>query len=107
MNLAVLKISGAFVYSTFTVIENQDNDLLLGLDMLLRFIFKEKCIVDLSQNLLQIGDKATSFLSEKDIGSARLGAHQVYPPITTSQSKWQGAAPCNLARSWLSSVTGR
>lgn len=78
VNLAVIKIGGAYLYSTFTVIEDQDIELLLGLDMLRRF----KCIVDLSQNVLRVDNKATPFLSEKDIGRQVFGAQ---PSLSQSQ----------------------
>eukprot|EP00911_Craspedida_sp_UC1_P000126 UC1_evm1s99 len=68
-----LDIAGASVPTSFTILEEQPMDMLLGLDMLRR----HQCCIDLAQNRLVIGTTGTStpFLAEKDLPeSARLSS---------------------------------
>ena len=63
VHAADLKIGKTFFPSSFTIMENQDMDLLVGLDMLRR----HQCTIDLRENVLRIGNEVVPFLSEKDI----------------------------------------
>ncbi|PIK45123.1 DDI1-like protein 2 [Apostichopus japonicus] len=65
VHLGQIEISGVFLHTSFTILENQPMDMLLGLDMLKR----HQCCIDLKQNKLQIGTSGseTPFLSESDL----------------------------------------
>jgi DNA damage-inducible protein 1 len=63
VHVAPIKIGDSFFPSSFSIIENQGVDFLLGLDYLKRY----QCCIDLRANLLRIGDESVSFLAEKDI----------------------------------------
>lgn len=66
-----LQVAGDFLPTSFSILENQPMDMLLGLDMLKR----HRCIIDLQNNHLVIGTTGnkTSFLSESELpDSARL-----------------------------------
>mmetsp|Transcript_12496 Transcript_12496/g.31685 ORF Transcript_12496/g.31685 Transcript_12496/m.31685 type:complete len:427 (-) Transcript_12496:743-2023(-) len=63
VHIAPLKIGSTHFPTSFSILEGQDIDLLLGLDMLK----KHQCLLDLKQNALIIGDEVAPFLSEKDI----------------------------------------
>jgi DNA damage-inducible protein 1 len=60
-----MEIAGAHLPTSFSILENQPMDLLLGLDMLRR----HQCIIDLKRNVLHVGSTGaeTPFLSEADI----------------------------------------
>lgn len=63
VHVAPIKIGKTFFPSSFTILENQGVEFLLGLDMLK----KHQCSIDLKDNCLRIGDEAVPFLAEKDI----------------------------------------
>mmetsp|Transcript_19918 Transcript_19918/g.76301 ORF Transcript_19918/g.76301 Transcript_19918/m.76301 type:complete len:429 (+) Transcript_19918:14-1300(+) len=65
VHIAPIKLGNHFYASSFTIVENEGLEFLLGLDMLR----KHQCIIDLPANVLRIGDgeEAIPFLSEKDI----------------------------------------
>eukprot|EP00276_Gloeochaete_wittrockiana_P015586 CAMPEP_0184336780 /NCGR_PEP_ID=MMETSP1089-20130417/4976_1 /TAXON_ID=38269 ORGANISM="Gloeochaete wittrockiana, Strain SAG46.84" /NCGR_SAMPLE_ID=MMETSP1089 /ASSEMBLY_ACC=CAM_ASM_000445 /LENGTH=337 /DNA_ID=CAMNT_0026661901 /DNA_START=86 /DNA_END=1099 /DNA_ORIENTATION=- len=65
VHVAPIEIGGSYFPCTFTVLENQDMEFLLGLDMLKR----HQCCIDLKSHCLRIGqeDLVVPFLSEKDI----------------------------------------
>jgi len=63
VHLAPIKLGNSFFNCSFTILENQGMDFLLGLDMLKA----HQCIIDLKDNALKIGKEAVPFLSEKDI----------------------------------------
>ena len=63
VHMADLQIGASLFTSSFTIMENQSIDMLLGLDMLRRH---QSCI-DLKENVLRIGNEVAPFLAEKDI----------------------------------------
>ncbi|RUS88707.1 hypothetical protein EGW08_003522 [Elysia chlorotica] len=65
VHLCQIEIANVFLQSSFSILENQPMDMLLGLDMLKR----HQCIIDLRQNRLEIGDEKifTPFLGEADL----------------------------------------
>ena len=67
---APLRIAGTFFPCTFTILENQSVDLLLGLDMLKRF----QCCIDLEKNELRLRDESASggILSVRFLGEHEL-----------------------------------
>ncbi|CAM9486476.1 unnamed protein product, partial [Ectocarpus fasciculatus] len=66
IHIAQMKIGTQFIPISITVMESNDVDFLLGLDNLKR----HSCIIDLSRNVLKVGDSPDGevpFLSEKDL----------------------------------------
>lgn len=65
VHMAQLSIADSFLPTSFSILENQPMDMLLGLDMLKR----HRCIIDLQNNCLRIGTTGTStpFLTENEI----------------------------------------
>ncbi|KAK3798555.1 hypothetical protein RRG08_031568 [Elysia crispata] len=65
VHLCQIEIANVFLQSSFSILENQPMDMLLGLDMLKR----HQCIIDLRKNRLEIGDEKifTPFLGEADL----------------------------------------
>ncbi|XP_033938774.1 protein DDI1 homolog 2 isoform X1 [Pseudochaenichthys georgianus] len=65
VHLAQVQIEGIFLPCSFSILEDQPMDMLLGLDMLKR----HQCSIDLKRNLLLIGttNTETSFLSEAEL----------------------------------------
>eukprot|EP00922_Rhytidocystis_sp_ex-Travisia-forbesii_P049022 GHVS01072990.1.p1 GENE.GHVS01072990.1~~GHVS01072990.1.p1 ORF type:complete len:734 (+),score=130.61 GHVS01072990.1:126-2327(+) len=51
------------LFCSFTIMGDQDVDIILGLDMLM----KHECVVDLRHHVLNMGDIVVPFLAEKDI----------------------------------------
>ncbi|XP_075592202.1 DNA damage inducible 1 homolog rngo isoform X2 [Dermatophagoides farinae] len=75
IHLVQLEINGVFVPCSFTILEHQPMDMLLGLDMLRRY----QCSIDLKSNVLRIGTTGTEtpFLSESEIPKfARLNMNE-------------------------------
>jgi len=73
VHMAQIKIESDFLTSSFSILESQPMDMLLGLDMLK----KHQCTIDLKKNVLVIGTTGTEtpFLSESDLPPcARLSA---------------------------------
>uniref|UniRef100_H2ZAJ1 UBA domain-containing protein n=1 Tax=Ciona savignyi TaxID=51511 RepID=H2ZAJ1_CIOSA len=67
IHLAQIQIEDVFLQCSFSVLEDQSMDVLLGLDMLRRHL----CVIDLRENCLMIGTSQTKtkFLSETDLPS--------------------------------------
>ncbi|CAL1532624.1 unnamed protein product [Lymnaea stagnalis] len=65
VHLCQIQIGNVFLQSSFSILENQPMDMLLGLDMLKR----HQCVIDLRKNQLEIGTTATitPFLGEADL----------------------------------------
>eukprot|EP01054_Gregarina_sp_Poly1_P005545 Gregarina_sp_Poly_1__5544@NODE_2928_length_1538_cov_131_989803_g1847_i0_p2_GENE_NODE_2928_length_1538_cov_131_989803_g1847_i0NODE_2928_length_1538_cov_131_989803_g1847_i0_p2_ORF_typecomplete_len152_score25_95Asp_protease/PF09668_10/2_3e11RVP_2/PF08284_11/6e05gagasp_proteas/PF13975_6/0_93gagasp_proteas/PF13975_6/3_4e02_NODE_2928_length_1538_cov_131_989803_g1847_i0124579 len=62
--MAQIKCGGVYFPASFTIIENQQTDILMGLDLLKR----HQCCIDLKYHCLRIGETATvPFLSEAEI----------------------------------------
>eukprot|EP00123_Amoebidium_parasiticum_P011303 comp20635_c0_seq1/m.26710 comp20635_c0_seq1/g.26710 ORF comp20635_c0_seq1/g.26710 comp20635_c0_seq1/m.26710 type:complete len:397 (-) comp20635_c0_seq1:204-1394(-) len=65
VHMVDVKIGTDFLPCSFSILENQDVDMLLGLDMLKR----HQCCIDLKRSVLHIGTTGaeTPFLAEKDL----------------------------------------
>ena len=65
VHMAQIQIESDFLTSSFSILEEQPMDMLLGLDMLK----KHQCTIDLKKNVLVIGTTGTEtpFLSEADL----------------------------------------
>ncbi|CAG5129960.1 unnamed protein product [Candidula unifasciata] len=65
VHLCQIQIGDVFLQSSFSILENQPMDMLLGLDMLKR----HQCVIDLRKNQLEIGTTGTitPFLGEADL----------------------------------------
>lgn len=73
IHLAQIQIENSFLASSFSILENQTMDMLLGLDMLKR----HQCIIDLKRNVLVINSAnvETRFLPESELPAhARLNS---------------------------------
>ena len=74
VHMAQIQIEKDYLTSSFSILEDQPMDMLLGLDMLK----KHQCTLDLKKNVLIIGTTGTEtpFLSEGDLPAcARLSSH--------------------------------
>lgn len=65
MHVAQVQIEKSFLLTSFSVLEDQTMDMLLGLDMLKR----HQCTIDLQRNVLRIGTcgTETTFLPENEL----------------------------------------
>lgn len=65
MHVAQVEIEKVFLLTSFSVLEDQTMDMLLGLDMLKR----HQCTIDLQHNVLRIGTTGTEtrFLPENEL----------------------------------------
>lgn len=65
MHVAQVEIESVFLLTSFSVLEDQTMDMLLGLDMLKR----HQCTIDLQRNVLRIGTTGTetNFLPENEL----------------------------------------
>jgi DNA damage-inducible protein 1 len=75
IHMVQLQIANGFFTTSFSILEEQKMDMLLGLDMLRR----HQCVIDLQRNCLKIGTTQAEapFLSESELPeSARLTNHK-------------------------------
>lgn len=65
VHVAQVEIESVFLLTSFSVLEDQTMDMLLGLDMLKR----HQCTIDLQRNVLRIGTTGTetNFLPENEL----------------------------------------
>eukprot|EP00745_Piridium_sociabile_P012401 TRINITY_DN191064_c0_g1_i1.p1 TRINITY_DN191064_c0_g1~~TRINITY_DN191064_c0_g1_i1.p1 ORF type:complete len:102 (-),score=0.52 TRINITY_DN191064_c0_g1_i1:16-321(-) len=63
IHLADMVVGSTSMVCSFTVIEDSDIELILGLDMLL----KHECHIDLKSHVLTVADTVVPFLPERDI----------------------------------------
>lgn len=85
VHMGQMQIEDVFLSTSFTILENQPMDLLLGLDMLKR----HQCCIDLKKNALLIGttETETKFLNEAELPEcARLNRKRTAPPEEGSAS---------------------
>eukprot|EP01113_Clastostelium_recurvatum_P013292 TRINITY_DN1700_c0_g1_i1.p1 TRINITY_DN1700_c0_g1~~TRINITY_DN1700_c0_g1_i1.p1 ORF type:complete len:416 (-),score=131.40 TRINITY_DN1700_c0_g1_i1:26-1273(-) len=96
VHLAPIKIERSFFPCSFTILESQDMDFILGLDMLKKY----QCTIDLNKGELHIGGEQAPFLSEKDLpqsvkdsDAGELHPHQPPPTHTTSTTTTTTSTP--------------
>lgn len=77
VHLAQIKLGNSHFPCSFTILQDQSVEFLLGLDMLRR----HQCIINLEKNVLEIGNEKVPFLAEKDIPKSELFDDQT-PPST-------------------------
>ncbi|XP_035228386.1 protein DDI1 homolog 2-like [Stegodyphus dumicola] len=96
VHLGHIQINDVFLQSSFSILEEQVMDMLLGLDMLKR----HQCCIDLKRNVLVIGTTGTEtpFLSEGDLPRSVLtepvvpGEMDTSPPgISSSNNQTKGS----------------
>lgn len=82
VHMAPIQIGKSFFPCSFTILEDQDMEFILGLDMLRR----HQCTIDLNRNFLAIGSEQAEFLAEKDIPDSFMkeSKDDLIPPPTTS-----------------------
>ncbi len=92
---APIQIGSSFFPCSFTILENQGVEFLLGLDMLKRHQVTSmrkkrfhshaiKCCLDLKENILKIGSESVPFLAEKDIPRNDIFDHHSKEPAPSS-----------------------
>merc|ERR550519_978997 len=97
VHIAQIQIKDDFLTSSFSILEEQPMDMLLGLDMLKR----HQCCIDLARNVLVIGSTGneTPFLAESDLPEcARLSGGQRVDGKSASELEDQQIAEA-MARS--------
>merc|ERR1719394_986611 len=97
VHMAQIQIKDDFLTSSFSILEEQPMDMLLGLDMLKR----HQCCIDLKNNVLVIGSTGneTNFLAEADLPDcARLSSGQRVDGKSASEVEDQQIAEA-MARS--------
>lgn len=96
VHVAPVVIGNSHFPSSFTVLEDNKVEFLLGLDMLRR----HQCAIDLKDNVLRIGDEIVPFLAEKDVPRG-FGAERHDPPQDAQRSQapsgHQAPSPASLA----------
>ena len=105
--MAQIQIEKDYLTSSFSILEDQPMDMLLGLDMLK----KHQCTIDLKRNVLVIGTTGTEtpFLSEADLPPcARLSSQVNEEDVVRSSAKDAAAEEDRqLAEAIARSVTRR
>ena len=107
VHMAQIQIKDDFLTSSFSILEAQPMDMLLGLDMLKR----HQCCIDLSRNVLVIGSTSneTPFLAESDLpecarlsgqsgdgeSASELEDQQIAEAMDRSQSEMKKEEPKN------------
>merc|ERR1719435_187786 len=90
VHMAQIKIESDFLTSSFSILEAQPMDMLLGLDMLK----KHQCTIDLKKNVLVIGTTGTEtpFLSEAELPACARLSSQVNEEDAVRSSAKDAAA---------------
>jgi DNA damage-inducible protein 1 len=83
VHIVPLKLGNQFFSTSFTILEGQDMDFLLGLDNLKKF----QMAIDLRTNVLRVGEQAISFLAEKDLPLSMRGGGEEDEEIPTPALK--------------------
>uniref|UniRef100_A0AAQ4R625 Ubiquitin-like domain-containing protein n=1 Tax=Gasterosteus aculeatus aculeatus TaxID=481459 RepID=A0AAQ4R625_GASAC len=99
VHLAQVQIEGDFLPCSFSILEDQPMDMLLGLDMLKR----HQCSIDLKKNLLLIGTTGTEtrFLSEAELPEC---ARLAYGPEGREDTRTDEVADRELAEALQRSI---
>ncbi|XP_057703162.1 protein DDI1 homolog 2 [Corythoichthys intestinalis] len=99
VHLAQVQIEGDFLPCSFSILEDQPMDMLLGLDMLKR----HQCSIDLKKSVLVIGTTGTEtrFLSEAELPDC---ARLAYGPEGREESRPEEIADRELAEALQRSV---
>ncbi|XP_061730607.1 protein DDI1 homolog 2 isoform X1 [Nerophis ophidion] len=99
VHLAQVQIEGDFLPCSFSILEDQPMDMLLGLDMLKR----HQCSIDLKRNVLLIGTTGTEtrFLSEAELPEC---ARLAYGPEGREESRPEEIADRELAEALQRSI---
>ncbi|XP_054882975.1 protein DDI1 homolog 2 isoform X2 [Poeciliopsis prolifica] len=99
VHLAQVQIEGDFLPCSFSILEDQPMDMLLGLDMLKR----HQCSIDLKKNLLIIGTTGTEtrFLSEAELPEC---ARLAYGPEGREDGRPEEIADRELAEALQRSI---
>ncbi|XP_077386522.1 protein DDI1 homolog 2 isoform X2 [Festucalex cinctus] len=99
VHLAQVQIEGDFLPCSFSILEDQPMDMLLGLDMLKR----HQCSIDLKKSVLVIGTTGTEtrFLSEAELPDC---ARLAYGPEGREESRPQEMADRELAEALQRSI---
>ncbi|XP_064460591.1 protein DDI1 homolog 2-like isoform X2 [Ornithodoros turicata] len=97
IHLVQIEIGGVFLTSSFSVLEEQPMDMLLGLDMLKR----HQCLIDLKRNVLVIGTTGTEtpFLGEGELPDCARQPPLTTPSTTTLQEQEDRALAQALVKS--------
>merc|ERR1719382_2350102 len=105
VHMAQIQIEKDFLTSSFSILEDQPMDMLLGLDMLK----KHQCTLDLKKNVLVIGTTGTEtpFLSEGDLPAcARLSGHSEDDAVKASAKEAAAEEDRQLAEAIARSASG-
>ncbi|XP_061779612.1 protein DDI1 homolog 2 isoform X2 [Nerophis lumbriciformis] len=99
VHLAQVQIEGDFLPCSFSILEDQPMDMLLGLDMLKR----HQCSIDLKRNVLLIGTTGTEtrFLSEAELPEC---ARLAYGPEGREEGRPEEIADRELAEALQRSI---
>eukprot|EP00026_Physarum_polycephalum_P003201 Phypoly_transcript_03211.p1 GENE.Phypoly_transcript_03211~~Phypoly_transcript_03211.p1 ORF type:complete len:439 (+),score=120.89 Phypoly_transcript_03211:138-1454(+) len=82
VHMAPIQIGASFFPCSFTILEDQDMEFILGLDMLRR----HQCTIDLNNNVLVIGSERAAFLPENAIPGLNESNEDIHPPVTSTSS---------------------
>ena len=101
VHLVPIQIGKSFFNCSFTILEDQSMEFLLGLDMLKG----HQACIDLMRNELRIGEESVPFLGEGDLpmrlrdNAQQQDAAQSVPPPASSAPAPAAAAPSNTPSS--------